>query len=344
MATLAGIAHQRVVADARHGLVSVTRLRASLVRAPAAVDATMSAATPLPRVRQPSTGATRPPDRARASTRTGRGAPGPCRRPRQPACREQSQRPRQRRSKRSTRSHGQPHAGRRQRLGRPTFADGVFAGVRDASIRTTAATPPTVTAAVASTDAVANPFETIATPAALPAVLAAAAPPVAAPPVAAAFAAPPVADRLLPRHRRPIATAASTARASTISGRRRRQDGNDRAHLHLASPNRVANAEHDAQSRRWARTRRPRRTRRSPSEIARQTSAHAITRPSAHSAIPRRASKIACLAAPGEISSATAISSCDSPLSSRITSALRARSGSDARSPSSISRRARAPA
>src|ERR1700733_8487078 len=48
VAALTGVADQRVVADARRGPVSVTRLRPSPVRAPGAVGPAMSPATRIP--------------------------------------------------------------------------------------------------------------------------------------------------------------------------------------------------------------------------------------------------------------------------------------------------------
>ena len=88
------------------------------------------------------------------------------------------------------------------------------------------------------------------------------------------------------------------------------------------------------QSRRWARTRRLRSTRRSPSEIASRTSWQGIARPSASSTNAVRAWKMACLAPPADVPITIAISSCDRPPSSRMRSARRARSGRSSRSSS----------
>ena len=87
-----------------------------------------------------------------------------------------------------------------------------------------------------------------------------------------------------------------------------------------------------------------RSTRPSRSEILRRTSSQAKARPSANSVNAVRASKIACLAAVTDVPSATEISACDRPLSSRISSAARRRSGSCARSASSSAIRARSSA
>ena len=84
--------------------------------------------------------------------------------------------------------------------------------------------------------------------------------------------------------------------------------------------------------RRCARRPRPRSTRPSPSESIRRTSWHPISRPSRQLKSALRASKMACLTAPGESSSTTPISAWLRPLSSRRTSAARWRSGRSARS------------
>jgi hypothetical protein len=58
--------------------------------------------------------------------------------------------------------------------------------------------------------------------------------------------------------------------------------------------------------RRWEPIRRPRSTRRSPSEIARRTVSHSIVRPSASSSSALRASNTVCFATPGETDRAMA--------------------------------------
>ena len=101
----------------------------------------------------------------------------------------------------------------------------------------------------------------------------------------------------------------------------------------------VLNCRQARHERTCARMRRPRSTRPSPSDSARWTSAHRH-RPAlrALAAEPARASKIVCLTARAELSSTTAISSCESPLSSRRTSAKRWRSGRSRRSARSSAR------
>ena len=306
---VAGLAgdDQRVVADARHGPVSMTRLRAPPVRAPAAVDPTTSAATPLPRP-----GSHRPMPRDRPTVRVRVDEPDVAIRPRAGPRTARSRRARFRRARTGGRVVN------RGGLGGATGAECDLAGRRDESIRTTAATPPTVTAAVASTDAVANPFETIATPAALPAVLAAAAPPVAAPlvPSAPPPAPPPMAESIARASTTADAAAGRTGTIARISTWRdpsrprtpstTRSRTGARAHAYRAGPG--------------GRRRRPL-----------GTSAHAITRPSAHSAIPAGLRRSSVWPLRGR-SRARPRFLVRQPAQLPHHDALRARSGSDARS------------
>ncbi|CAB4913195.1 unannotated protein [freshwater metagenome] len=94
----------------------------------------------------------------------------------------------------------------------------------------------------------------------------------------------------------------------------------------------MRNRSHVVQVRRWARIRRDRETRPSPSDSARWTASQCMARPSSQSARLLRASYSVCFTARALVPSASPICSWLRPLSSRITRAPRCRSGRSCRS------------